>query len=120
MVLVSSKLIAANEVLTAYYLRQSVEQVFGFSKSELGLLPIRHHTEHTIKDYLFLQFLLLILFIQLREKISKTCTVEQALMALRKLKCKVFDDKIVPLEPTRKQKDILDIFQILVPKKLGI
>jgi hypothetical protein len=120
MVLVSSEKIPVTEILSAYYLRQSVEQVFGFSKSDLGLLPIRNHNEKTVKGYLFFQFLLLILYIKIREILPKCCTVEQALLTLRKLKCKVFDNKIIPAEKTKKQRIIFENANIMVPNFLGI
>ncbi len=119
-VLVSSKAIEISEVLSSYHTRQSVEQIFSFSKSDLNLLPIRHHNDNTVRGYLFLQFLLLVLFIQIREKIYKDYTVEQALMILRKLKCKVFDNQVIPQEASRAQKDIFEKYNILVPKSLGI
>ena len=120
MVLISSKNIPTSDVLSCYYLRQSIEQVFGFSKSDLGLLPIRHHNDETVRGYLFLQFLLLIFFIKIREKIFDEYTVEQALKILRNLKCKVFDNQLIPTELTSKHKAIFDKFAILVPKNLGI
>ena len=120
MVLVSSKKIETSEVVGCYYMRQSVEQVFGFCKDDLNLLPIRRHNEATIRGYLFLQFLTLILFIELREKLLDLCTVEQGLMTLRNLKCKVFDKELLVSEATKKQKELLDQLAIMVPMKLGI
>jgi hypothetical protein len=120
MILISSKHIPETEVLSCYYLRQSIEQIFSFSKSDLGLLPIRHHNDETIRGYLFLQFLLLIFFIRIREKIFDQYTVEQAMIILQKLKCKVFDNQIIPTELTADHKSIFEKFNILVPKNLGI
>jgi hypothetical protein len=118
--IVSSKSIPEKEILSSYYLRQSVEQVFGFLKDDLNLLPIRHHNDDTIRGYLFLQFLALIFFIKIRENIKNTYTVEKILMILRGLKCKVFDDQIIPAELTKEQKYISKIYNIIVPKNLGI
>ena len=120
MVLVSSKKIEPSEVVSCYYMRQSVEQVFGFCKDDLNLLPIRRHNEATIRGYLFLQFLALIFFIELREKLLNLCTVEQGLMTLRNLKCKVFDKELLVSEATKKQKELFDQLAIMVPMKLGI
>jgi len=120
MVLVSSKKTPASEILSSYYMRQSVEQVFGFSKSDLGLLPIRNHNEKTVKGYLFFQFLLLILYIKIRETLPEDCTVEQALLTLRKLKCKVFDNQIISAEQTKKQRIIFEKAKIMVPNFMGI
>ena len=120
MMLISSKDTPSNEVVSAYYLRQSVEQIFGFSKDDLGLLPIRNHNDLTVRGYLFLQFILLIIYIQIREKLFGISTVEQAIINLKKLKCKVFNERIIPAEPTKTQRLIFEQNKILVPKFLGI
>ncbi len=101
-------------------MRQSIEQIFGYYKDDLGSLPIRRHNENTIRGYLFLQFLALLFFITLKEKLSNYCTVEQALMELRNLKCKLFGNKILVGEPTKKQKQIFALFKIIVPNLMGI
>ena len=120
MVLISSKKIVTDEALSSYGLRQSVEQVFSVSKSDLSLLPIRNHNEKTVRGYLFLQFILLILYLRIQDVISKDYTIEQLLLTLRKLKCKVFDDQIIPSELTKKQRVIFEDAKIIVPNFLGI
>lgn len=121
MILVSSKELLSSEVVSAYYLRQSIEQIFGFSKDDLGLLPIRNHNDLTVRGYLFLQFILLILYIQIREQLAPiSTTVEQAIINLRKLKCKIFSDKIIPAESTKIQRLIFEQQKIIVPNFLGI
>ncbi|MDX1917207.1 MAG: transposase [Rickettsiaceae bacterium] len=116
--LISSKEIHQQEVLSSYYNRQSIEQVFGFAKSDLDLLPIRCHSDQTIRGYLFLQFLLLIVFIEIRERLSSHFTVEQALMVTRSLKCKIYDDKMMIQELTKNQKKIFELAGIIVPKTI--
>lgn len=113
--LISSKNIPNNEVLQAYYTRQSIEQIFGFSKSEIDLLPIRHHSDATVRGYLFLQFLLLIIFIEIHENLNGKFTVEQAFMILRTLKCKIYENTQILQELTKKQKQIFELSKILVP-----
>jgi hypothetical protein len=120
MVLVSSKYIPVNEILSSYYLRQSIEQIFGFAKSDLNLLPIRTHNDKTIRGYLFFQFLLLIFYIKIREKYLQDYTVEQLSIILRKVKCKVYESRVIPLELDKKQREIFELANILVPKFLGI
>ena len=118
--LISSKEIAANELLSAYYMRQSIEQVFGFAKSDLEMLPIRCHSEETIRGYLFLNFLLLVVFTELRKKLEGIFTVEQALLLTQNLKCKIFSKEILVQEPTKKQKQVFELCDTIVPMKLGI
>ncbi len=118
--LASSKEIPIQDVMGSYYMRQTVEQVFGYSKDDLDMLPIRRHSEATIRGYLFLQFLLLVVFLELRRLLEQKFTVEQALLHARQLKCKIFPNQIVVQEPTRKQKDIFKACSIIVPTSLGI
>lgn len=119
-ILISSKHIASHELMDAYYTRQTVEQVFGIAKTDLELLPIRCHSDTTVSGYLFLQFLLLIIFIEIKSKLGGLFTVEQALMSLRTLKCKIYDKKIIVQELTKSHKKIFELLgvsstPILVP-----
>lgn len=120
MILVSSKKIESTEVISSYYLRQNIEQIFGFFKDDLDSLPIRRHNDNTIKGYLFLQFITLILFLQFRKKLEEKYTVEQAVLLTRNLKCKVFEKNTLILESNRKQAEIYKLAGVVVPKNLGI
>lgn len=119
--LISSKAIPTQDVLNACYTRQSVEQLFGFSKSDLDILPVRCHSDSTIRGYLFLQFLLLIVFVEIREKLASHFTVEEALIILASLKCKIYQDQIIIQELTKHQKLIFKLGSVIVPiNPLGI
>jgi len=113
--LISSKEIEKQDVLGAYYTRQTVEQVFGFAKDDLDLLPIRCHSDATISGYLFLQFLLLVVYIEIRERLAGEFTVEQALTITRNLKCKIYQNRIVIAEQTKEQKRIFKLSDVIVP-----
>lgn len=62
----------------------------------------------------------MILYLKVKEKNSGNDTVEQMLLTLKKLKCKVFDSQIIPSELTKDQRVFFDQAKILVPKFLGI
>src|SRR3989338_7013585 len=57
----------------------------------------------------FYNFLLLIIFLEIREKLNEHFTVDQALMALRTLKCKIYDSKIIVQEKTKIHKKIFEL-----------
>lgn len=120
MILVSSFPIPKVDVVQTYYLRQSVEMLFGFSKDDLGLLPLRVHSEDALRGFLFMQFLTLIAFTQLKQKLGVKFTVEDVLVRLRNLKCKVYARDLVVSELTRKQKEIVTKLGVIVPKNTGI
>lgn len=120
MILVSSFDFPKEEVVPAYYFRQTAEMLFGFSKDDLGILPLRVHSEMGLKGFLFMQFMTLIVFAQLKKKLGKEYTVEEALLTLRNLKCKVYDKEVVVSELTKQQKEIIEKLELMVPKSLGI
>jgi len=121
MILISNLELDTSEVIPMYYTRQMAEQLFGISKDDLSLLPVRVHTEDTFRGFIFLIFLSLIIYTKLREKLGKEVSVEQAISTMRNLKCKIYsDDSIVVSEPTKQQKSICEKCNIPVPKNSGI
>lgn len=120
MILISSFQLPKEEVVPAYYIRQTAEMLFGFSKDDLGLLPLRVHNEERTRGFLFLQFISLIYFIQLKNKIGKDYTVEETLLSMKNLKCKVYENEILINELTKEQKEITKKLSIMVPNSMGI
>jgi len=120
MVLISSIEIAEDQVVPFYYSRQAAEQLFKFSKSDLKMLPLRTHKEESMRGYLLLIFITLWVFLLLRKKIGNKVTVEEALLLLRNLKTKVFEDEMLIPEITKKQRLLFERFGIVVPKVAGI
>lgn len=120
MILVSSFPIPKEDVVPAYYVRQTAEMLFGFSKDDLGILPLRVHNEQRLNGFLFLQFLTLILFVELKNKLGTRHTVEEMILTLRKLKCKVYNNNIIINELTKEQKQLTEKLSIIVPKNMGI
>ena len=100
MVVVSSFRFLKEEVVPSYYVRQVAETFFGFSKDDLGLVPLRVHSEESVHGFLFLQFLVLVAFLQLKKQLGKKYTVEEVLLSMRNLKCKVYDKEILVEELT--------------------
>lgn len=91
-----------------------------FSKDDIDILPLSVHNEEGLRGFLFLQFLSLIMFVQLKKRIGKKHTVEEVLLTLRNLKCKVFEKELIINEPTRQQKDLAELLGLILPKSLGI
>ncbi|KJU86701.1 transposase, IS4 family [Candidatus Magnetobacterium bavaricum] len=120
MIIISSFSIAKNEVVPLYYMRQTVERLFGFSKDDLKIIPLRIHKEETFRGYLLFMFISLTIFVMLKNSIGKNYTIEEILFKMKNLKCKIFDKEALIQELTKQQKEILTKLNILVPKKLGI
>ena len=90
MILVSNIDMGINEVVPLYYSRQMAEQLFGITKDDLSILPIRTHNEARFKGLMLLCFIALIIYLKLKNSLEPGITVEQLLSLMRNLKCKVF------------------------------
>jgi transposase len=119
-VLISSKELEITEVIPLYYTRQTAERLFGISKSMLDCLPLRTHSETTMRGLLLLNFMALVLFTQLQKTIGAFCTIEETMIEARNLKCKVYDNDIIVSEPNKRFKDICDKLGYAVPKHSGV
>jgi transposase len=116
-VLLSSSDVGASEVLGLYYLRGAVEEIFRVGKCGVDLLPLRVHGEETFRGVLFLNFLAVVLYKSFQAQLSVDVSVESALLVMRNWICKVFDDNtILPAEPTKKQRLILEAINDTVGK----
>ncbi|MDX1917058.1 MAG: transposase [Rickettsiaceae bacterium] len=117
-ILLSKNEIESKQILPSYYARQAIEQVFGFAKSSNNILPLRVHDEQSIKGYLMLIFLALVIFIIMRQRVK--IPMDKALITLRGLKAKIFDHEVLVQEPNKKIKDLFKDLNIIMPTKLGI
>ena len=121
MILASSIDMNINEVVPLYYSRQMAEQLFGISKDDLNILPIRTHSEARFKGLMLLCFIALIVYLKLKKVIEPNTTVEQLLLFMRNLKCKTYpDNSFIVGEVTKKQRLAFEHANILVPKLSGI
>ena len=116
-VLLSSRDVLVGEVLGLYYLRGVVEEVFKVGKCCVDLLPLRVHGVEAFRGLLFLNFLAVVVYRGLQAQLPVDVSVESALLEMRNWSCKVFDDdEILPCEPNKKQKRILEAITDTVGK----
>jgi len=121
MILVSNVDMGISEVVPLYYSRQMAEQLFGISKDDLNILPIRTHSEARFRGLMLLCFISLIVYLKLKNSIEPTTTVEQLLLFMRNLKCKTYtDNSFIVSEVTKQQRLAFQNAHILVPNLHGI
>ena len=105
---------------TTYYDQGKIKGAGGISKSFLDMLPIRTHSIETFRGYLMLNFISLIVYIELKALLKGEFTVEGALLEMTNLMCKIYQNKIIICEPTKKMKRIAELINYMVPKTLGV
>ena len=81
---------------------------------------MRVHREETLRGYLLTIFITLTVFALMKKELGNDYTVEEALLIMRNLKCKVYDKEIIVQELAKQQKEVAEKLDIIVPKKLGI
>ena len=116
-ILISSSEIEEKDLLPLYYERQKAEQLFGFLKDDLEILPLSVHQENTLKGYLFISFIALIIFIEMRDKLKNKYQFEEAMLLLKNLKVRTYGDVEIIGELTKDQRLILECLQIQLPNK---
>jgi len=119
-VLLSLDEISKDELLKLYYLRQSAEQIFEISKSYADILPLRVHQESTLRGILMINFLAVALYKNLDNQLPDEIPLSNALKFLRTQKCKVYEnDNVIPSEPNKRQRLILEAIGNTVGKYSG-
>ncbi|MDR1050406.1 MAG: transposase [Deltaproteobacteria bacterium] len=114
-VLLSTRPIAKDGILPLYYTRQQIEQVFDVCKNNTNLMPLRVQSEDTLRGHLLLAFTASAIIKKLQEDLRETeHTPENALLALRNHKCKVFDGYVLTMEAAKCANDIYKAFKLKV------
>jgi hypothetical protein len=120
--LISSIKLEPEELLPLYYVRQTVEQVFDVTKNNTHILPLRTHSEETFRGHIMLTFMATVMYLKLNQcfKGHKVFTAQNAIIEMRNLKCKVFDNCLLIKEITKDMRDICKIVGIKVPEKISL
>jgi hypothetical protein len=118
-VLISSENISLRELLPLYYTRQTVEQIFDIGKNNVDLIPLRVHSIEAFRGHLLLSFIASYVYILMNRYFANTdmCAIG-ILRTMKNQKCKVYDDVVIPQEPTKLMKDIYEILKIEVIEKI--
>jgi transposase len=119
-ILLSSAQIDVKEILPLYYTRQAVEQVFDISKNLGDLMPLRIHSEEAFRGHLLLSFIATAILLRLNGLLDGTneCA-EGALLLMRNLKCKVFNNMTVVQEPNKRMNDIAEKLKFKFPVQIA-
>jgi transposase len=118
-ILVSSRDYEISSVLSVYYGRQSVEQLFDYSKNDLDLLPLRTHNEDTFRGHLLICFMATIAHTYLTQLLLKSKkSLKSILIDLNRYNCQVFDDRIIPNIANKDVNEAFKALKIDIPAKI--
>ena len=118
-VLICSENVTEKEILPLYYTRQAIEQIFDVNKNDIDILPLRVHSEETLRGHLMLSFIASLVYIFLNDKLKATkFNACNALAVYRNLKCMVYDNMTVVKEPVKNINDLSEVLGLSIPKKI--
>ena len=106
------------ECLSLYRGKDVVEKGFDILKNDLELMPMNVRTDSSLRGYLFVEFLALVLRMKLMRMMAdaqllKRYSVEGMLTELEKIKVMILPDgQKITTEITKKQREILDALNI--------
>ena len=118
-VLLSSRRIARDRILPAYYCRQQIEQVFDIGKNYADFLPVRVQTEEAFRGHLLMTFMAAVAVKLIQDKLKDTpYNPISMLLNMRNQKCKVYEKAVIPQEAYKKANDCYKLLGIPCPVKI--
>jgi hypothetical protein len=125
-ILLTSIKMPTKKILPFYYERQDIEQIFDFAKNDLDLLPLRVHSESTLRGHFMVVFMATIAHVYMRRftensKKLKLCR-SAAFEILSRHVTIVYDTKNfhLPAIPSPTMRKVYEAFNIEIPKRLPI
>ena len=111
------------DILPVYYARQMIEQYYDISKGISRLIPLRVHSEESIRGHCLLSQIAATLNLTIQKKIGNSFNQrEELFLSLRNQKCDVYKNRIITTEAQSGANEFYDKFKIECPmafKKQG-
>jgi hypothetical protein len=106
-ILLSSNNIPKDEIVELYYSRQTIEQIFDINKNYVGGLPLRCHTEETIRGFILLTFMATAVYSSMSQMLSNSkFSAHGAITKMKRLRVTVLEHSTLLEELTKDQKNI--------------
>lgn len=117
--LVSSRAVAKERILSLYYTRNQVEELFRIGKGEGKMLPLEIHHEDTFRGHLMMTLLSTTILKILQDRLIKTkLSTSEVLSVLSHQGALVYPDSLITSEPVKKMNDIYKHFKIKCPEEI--
>lgn len=117
--LVSSRAVAKDRILSLYYTRNQVEELFRIGKGDGKMLPLDVHNEDTLRGHLMMTLISTTILKILQDRLSKTkISTSEVFSVLSHQGALVYPDSLVTSEPVKKMNDIYNLFKIKCPEEI--
>lgn len=117
--LVSSREVAKSSILSLYYTRNQVEELFRIGKGEGKMLPLDIHSEDTLRGHLMMTLLSTAILKILQDRLLGTkLSTSEVFSVLSHQGALVYPDSLVTSEPVKKMNDIYKHFKVKCPEEI--
>jgi len=115
-VLISTRKIAKENLLSIYYMRDQVEKIFELCKQGGKILPINVENEDTFRGHLMMTFMATAILKIMSVNLAKTSlTTESLFMTLHEQHAVVYEEEFITTEPVKKMNEAYKAFKIQCP-----
>ncbi len=117
--LVSSRAVAKKRILSLYYTRNQVEELFRIGKGEGKMLPLDIHNDGTLHGHLMMTLLSTAILKILQDRLLKTkLSTAEVFSVLSHQVALIYPDSLVTSEPVKKMNAIYKHFKIKCPEEV--
>jgi hypothetical protein len=115
-ILISNENIDTTEIIGKYYIRQGIEHIFDVSKNNGSLLPLRVHSEETLRGHLLINFIVTIITLFINKEL-KDIKINSygTFFAMKSLYINIFESIKIIDEPTKSENDIIESLNLETP-----
>ncbi|MDR2436960.1 MAG: transposase [Endomicrobium sp.] len=106
-----------SEILPMYYQRQIIEQVFDISKNFADIIPLRAHSEETIRGRLLISFIASVIYSSISQRLknkTRLCA-NKAICKMHHLQIKIYENSRFIEDLTKDQKEIFTVLGLQCP-----
>jgi hypothetical protein len=118
-ILVSNSNISNQEIVNTYYSRQRIEQIFDVTKNNANLLPLRCHSDETLRGHLMITFIVTIINLLISKKLSNIKLNPYGIFhAMRGLYINIYDNSSIVDEPKAAVSNVIEALNLVSPFKM--
>ena len=117
--LVASRAVAKEKILSLYYTRNQVEELFRIGKGDGKMIPLDVHSEATLRGHLLMTLLSTAILKILQDRLLKTdYSPSEVFSVLSRQAALIYPDSLITSEPVKRMNDIYNHFRIKCPEEI--
>ena len=120
-ILISSRKISKDKLISLYYTRDRIEKIFEIDKSYTKLLPLQIESEDTFRGHLMMTFMAVVIYKLLSDKLKTTpLTLESVFLNLHEQHALIYEDQLITSEPVKKMNEAYKAIGIKCPVSIPL